>query len=282
MRWLLIHTRIRPKWKTNLPGTGYSRLPFSFSDNLVSIEIDGVNIINKVYVISGTGLDIERVASGFINGIQHYVPGPNMEHDFVIETSGADATTLKSYFDGGSDNSSMTVIVRELDGTETFRINLFSFSHFGYVDVGNGITRFTFVQSQPVGTSLQVVLDPGNPFGNTISDNPLTDTLIEISGVTSGPFYPEVEVDNTNNFVTLSYDITEGFGLASWVRFMAQGLAPNQTMSVIQQDSGGNETSRTNFYEVFPVSWEIYNGFGLHNKIKARIVLSFDFSEIPN
>jgi hypothetical protein len=49
-------------------------------------------------------------------------------------------------------------------------------------------------------------------------------------------------------------------------------------MSVIQE-TGGVETSRTNYFGVFPIGYEHLTGFGQPEKVKERVVVSYDYSE---
>ena len=267
---------------TDLLGTGYSRRFPQVLDNLVELEIASVLITDPVLVISGIGWDTERIQGFDVLGRPADTPGLSMEHDFVIEAGGADATALINYFDNSLDNfRAMSVIIRDAFGSETFRINLFEYDHFSYVPSTDGRTRFTFVQSTAPDNIPHIHLDsnPGiDPFGTTGSNNPATDTNTEISGVTSFSFYPQVEIDEVNRTMALTYPIAEGNGLKTWSRNILSGIPDLRSGSVIQE-SGGVEVSRENYYGMFPLSWEIFDGFGLHDKIKARVVISFDFHE---
>ncbi len=262
---------------SDLSGTGYSRRLPVYQDNLTVLEIENYTVNKPVLIVSGLGIEIDRIRQ-FVDAAPDYVPGLNTEQDFVIEVDLADEPGLQSMFDNPpANNKTMSVIVRDLSATEVFRYNLFEYTPLEYVDVGNGRARFTFVQSLAANNTLQIESGQNNIFGNQISNNPNTDTLIEISGIISN-FYPQVEDDVTAKTLTLTYDINEGAGLYLWFKLTAEGAGVNRDISVIQQ-SGGIETSRKNYYEIFPVRWEIFEGFSLPQKIKARVVLSYDFSE---
>ncbi len=263
---------------TDILGTGYSRKAPVFQDNLVSLEIEGVNLQNPVFIISGVGVDIQRIEQ-FIEFQPHFIPGQNMEHDFVIETDEVDADTLKLMFDNPpAFPASMSVIIHQLDNlTEVFRIDLFEYAAFSYTDMSSGRTRFTFTQSLNSNNSLQFQTSPTEAFGNLVSNNPETDTLVEIEGIISN-FYPQVEINEDKRTITLTYDLNEGRDLLLWTRMTTSGNGTQRSMAVIQE-TNGVETSRRNYFEAFPISWEIYEGFALPQKIKARIQLSFDSSE---
>ena len=118
---------------------------------------------------------------------------------------------------------------------------------------------------------------PVDPFGVELSRNISTDTLVEIEGVTT--FYPVVEIDDVNRTLTFTFDYVEGSGILTWIRDTVLGTAPKRVLSVIQQDSSGIETSRINYFGVFPVKYVHFTGYGMASKIKARVTVNFDFFE---
>lgn len=264
---------------TDALGTGYTRTSPVYQDNTIGLEIDGVAINNPVLLISGVGYDTERIESFDASGRKTFDPGFSHEHDFVIETDGDDANNLIAYFDDPStDKRAMAFNVTTRDGlTIVTRVELFEFSHHSYATSIAGRTRFTFVQSTPPKTpTYNIALI--NPFGFESAFNPATDTRVEINGVSHNDFYPQVTVDLTKKTLTLTHESNEGGGIAQWVETIVQGNSDKRSMSVIQEING-IETSRKNYFEVFPIMWEIYDGFALDTKLKARIVLSFDFEE---
>ncbi len=261
----------------DLPGTGYIRKLPVYQDNIAQLEIDGVLVFNPVVVISGLGINIERIPQ-FVEGAPDFVPGTNMEDDLVIEVNLFDEGGLQGMFDNPpAGRRDMSLIVRDLRDAEVFRYNLFEYEPAGYTDVGNGRARFTFTQALDSNNTLQIQPGQNGTFGQQISNNPETDTLVEISGIIFN-FYPQVENDPIERTLTLTYDINEGDGLYTWFKVTSERGDNNLDMSVIEQ-TNGIETSRTNYYEVFPIRWEIYDGFSLPAKIKARIVLSYDRAE---
>lgn len=265
---------------TNLLGTGYSRRFPQVIDNLVTLEVAGLVIVDPVLMISGTGWDIERIGGFDSLGRPKDTSGFAMEHDFVIEVGGTDAIELKTYFDAPKGGfRAMSVIVKATGGAEAFRINLFEYDPFGYVTSRDGRTRFTFVQSTPPDNTAQVLeannFDPFDLFG---ANNPATDTLTEIAGITGISFYPQVEIDEVNRTMTLTYPIAEGGGIWGWALNNLIGINDKRSGSVIQVENGF-EVSRENYFGMFPITWEIFDGFGLYDKIQARVVISFDFHE---
>lgn len=264
---------------SDLLGTGYSKRFPDILDNLVTLEIAGIAIIDPVLMVSGIGWDTERIAGFTGSGDPDDSSGLSMEHDFVIEADGVDAATLQTYFDDSvNNNRPMSVIVKDIAGTESFRVNLLEYDHSSYSSSIDGRTRFTFIQSTPADNVDYVVLDSLDPFGSNASNNPATDTLTEISGVIAASFYPVVAVDEVNRTMTLTYSIVEGAGIMTWLNTIRGGASDKRSGSVIQQENN-LEVSRENYYGLFPISWEIFNGFGLNSKVEAQAVLSFDTHE---
>lgn len=44
--------------------------------------------------------------------------------------------------------------------------------------------------------------------------------------------------------------------------------------------NGNVETGRTNYFEVFPIRYEQFTGFGQVEKLKERVVIAYGFSEL--
>lgn len=262
---------------SDVPGTGYSRDLPSFQDDIVDLEIQGFALEKPVFLISGIGVDIERIPVSYSNR-KGFVAGKNMEHDLVFETEGSDANILRASFSNNNFGTrSMAIIVTHLDGSEAFRFNLYEYYLAGYNERSNGRTRFTLSQSLPVNNTLEI--ESGDDvFGVANSNNLGIDTKVEVEGVTPNNFYPRVEADYEKQLLTFTYDIHEGQGLYYWMKATIEGRDNNRALSVILEKNG-IETTRFNFYETFPVSWEIYEGLGLYDKVKARIVLSYDITE---
>ena len=115
-----------------LLGQGYTLQFPDVLNNLVTLEIAGINLLDRVVIITGPGLDIERVSGFDAMGRPNDTSGLAGEHGIVFETTtDADAMAVQSYFDqylsGGIVNlAPMSIIVKTQDGiTEAFRWNMF-------------------------------------------------------------------------------------------------------------------------------------------------------------
>ena len=87
-----------------------------------------------------------------------------------------------------------------------------------------------------------------------------------------------VEVDAANRTVTLTCDYIEGGECYSWIFNAATGMDHKRAMSIIQE-ANGMETSRTNYFEVFPIAFHHFTGFGRPEKVKLRILIAYGYSE---
>ena len=82
-------------------------------------------------------------------------------------------------------------------------------------------------------------------------------------------------MDTTNRTITLTFDYTEAGQMYQWVRDIAIGTGSKRAMSIIQEVNG-SEVSRRNYYEVFPIWYQQTTGFGQIEKLKEKVVLSYD------
>ena len=160
-----------------------------------------------------------------------------------------------------------------------FRINYFEFAPVSYSAAADGRTQFVMSHRFPPNNILGIQQGGSDPFLPDGSYNPATDKRVEIDGVIGANFFPEVVNDTVNRTLTLSYGINEGRGILAWVESIIQGPHDLRSMSVIEVDNGGTEISRRNYFEVFPIKYEIYDGFGMYTKIKARVVISYAWGE---
>lgn len=119
----------------------------------------------------------------------------------------------------------------------------------------------------------------GADFGNEHSFNLATDKVVEIDGVPSNGFSPVVVVNETSRTITLTMDYNEGAGIYNWAKMTIRGLSSPKVMSIIETTDGVTETSRKNYYECITIKWEAIYGFGLNNKLKARVVIAYGFWE---
>jgi len=267
---------------TGLLGENYTLNFPSILDNLVTLLIDGITLNDKVVMISGPGIEIERII-GFHDPEHHNdQPGLSMEFPIIFETSGDDAQTLISWFDTPDpDLHNASVVIKNLAGAETGRWNMTDGKPAGYESGNDGRTRFTLVHDNLPDNVMGCYFE--GSFGTEYNINEETDKLVQIDGVETGIyFFPGVEIDNENRTLTFTMDYNEGGPLHDLVLITVVGEGNKRNISVIESDLKVPpvESSRRNYYECFPIRYEHFYGFGLNTKLKARIVFSFDWWEI--
>jgi hypothetical protein len=172
-----------------------------------------------------------------------------------------------------------SIILENLAGNEVTRWNFFEFTPDGYEPGNDGRVRFTLKQSRLPDNYAWWELGGPDPFGKDGSNNYGVDLLVEIEGINQ-MFYPVVEDDEINHTLTFTYDIYEGFGIFDWVTQIVSGIVNKHIISVIRLDENHNELWRMNYFETFPIKYEIIDGFGLDTKLKARLIVSYDIGEI--
>ncbi|RMD82292.1 MAG: hypothetical protein D6815_09595, partial [Candidatus Dadabacteria bacterium] len=68
-------------------------------------------------------------------------------------------------------------------------------------------------------------------------------------------------IDEVARTITLVLEYAEGGNIFNWVVSNATGSPGKRSMSIIEE-SGGVEVSRRNYFEVFPIRYELFEGFG--------------------
>ena len=253
-------------------------------NNLAPLEIEGFSVDdNNAVILHGYGYDIERIPGYRMNGVPNDQPGFAMEHPLIFEVGGDYATALKTWFDENPPDpleKSGSILLEDLAGNTVNYINFICFAPDGYENGNDGRTRFTMKNPRLPDPYLHWSL--GAPlFGSELSRNLLTDLHVQIDGVDTGMFYPVVVDDEVNRTLNLTYDVVEGHGILDWVERIVSGIGSKRHASVIPEDEEGNELpGRRNYYYTFPIKYEIIYGYGLNTKIKARVVLSYDWSEL--
>ncbi len=252
-------------------------------DNTVRLEIAGT-IDDDVVVVYGPAVDIERIA-----GFPADHSGPNLERDIIFEYNGPSNAALQLLHDNfvnSGTTQAASIIVEDLTDTEVFRWNLLSYG-LSLIEPGEGgRNRYTLTQTTTPDNALQ--MQDGLNFStgrtDTFSCNPATDTRLEINGVLDA--YAVVVDDPVARTLTVTLDYVEGGGLFTWVDEIARlgtgldGLR-RRSLSVIQDTSpcSGNEAGRTNYFEIFPIRYENFTGFGQAIKIKERVVIAYALQE---
>ncbi len=260
-------------------GQDYTVLFPDVIDNTVTIQIDGVFTEDRVVMVNGPGLQIERIL-GF-NGADHNDnPGPNMEFPLVFEYGGPQTNDLQTWYEQNQtapDLKGMSVIVKDLGGAERARWNLYEMA-LTQIDPGAGARkRYTLRHALAPNNHFHYEREP-SAFPDNSSRNPATDgPRVLISGLTLGP-YPAVALDTTNRTITLTFDYTEAGNICKWVEDTASGLETKQDLSIIQEVNG-TEVSRRNYFEVFPIWYQQTTGFGQIEKLKEKVVISYNRDE---
>ncbi len=143
---------------------------------------------------------------------------------------------------------------------------------------------FISFSDRPADNDLNFEMAGGDFGNNTIdagrqkSNNTATDKRVEISGVDTG-WYPKVEVNSRDHTITMTFDWEEGCCVFDWYDAIVSGMPEKRSISIIEESSPGVESSRRNYYEVWPFQYDNFIGFGLDYQMKAQIVLSYDWSE---
>jgi hypothetical protein len=257
-------------------------------NNKVSIEISGIQVNDKVIIVSPVGHQTERISSpvGFDSQgkIRYWEEaGLTMEFPLIFETDNIDdINALKAWYEEYPPSArDIAIIIKDLAGTESGRWIFYSYKPVDYETASNNRFRFSMQASASANTVLECEYD--GEFGTFMSFNPQTDKVVEISGVDLGYTYraaPAFEIDTVNRTMTLTFDYLEGYQLYNWVQKIVKGLDAAKPMSVIETTDGINEFFRMNYFNCIPIRYEHFTGFGLNTKLKARVVLAYGFSEI--
>ena len=268
---------------TGLLGNGFSLQFPDIANNITKIEIEGVNVNDPVVVVTGPGYEIERVAGFHPNGKPFDQPGFSKVHPLIFESQGADADILKNYFDQyrvnpGIGRKSISLLIFSHNRNEFMRWNFFEFYPESYAPSIDGRIRFILkpYSDNTFKAKIEAVGLPKPQQG--VITNPKN--LVEIEGVTS--MYPIVELDDVKRTLKLTYRFDEELprgDVIKWVgAAMKDGASYLKALSVIQL-TNGNEVSRKNYFECFPIKYEMFSGFALSEKLQSRVTLSYNFWE---
>jgi len=201
----------------------------------------------------------------------------------IFEVGGQYASILMDWFNGTPPNPELicgSIILENLAGNEVTRWNFLDFTPDGYEPGNDGRTRFTLKHNRLPDEHALWELGGQDPFGTEGSRNMETDLRVEVESIDTGPFYPVVVDDETNRTLTLTYDYNEGHCIFDWVASNVVGADFKRSLQVAHEDEYGNRLWAMNYHRVFPIKYEIIDGFGLDTKLKARVIISYDFSEI--
>ncbi len=241
-------------------------------DRLATLDIEGIKLDGSepIRVVHGPGIFIERLNGGLFA----YAPGLASMKVFSIETGGDNATTLQSWFDGVPTKLSASLIVKDLAGKESYRWNILELSPLFYEKGADSQTQFYFSVYRYEASQFDASL-PANY-------NQDTDKGIEIEGVTPSEMAVAVRENDGDNTLTMVFGHEAGLReVYDWIMDFVAGRTDRRAMSVITFGAGGfgDEVSRRNYYEIFPISFEQINGFQYDIKGRFRMVLSYEFFE---
>jgi hypothetical protein len=256
--------------------------------NTTTVEINSIDFAGEtVHIVKGPGAVTERLDGLVGKGTPVFLPGFTRETDFAFSYRGVAESSLQSLHEAyllGPDLwqlADMSIIVRDLAGTEVYRLTLLQ---WGLASISGGpkgsLKRYTFEKPGFPDANLAMFAD--GDFGQSTmglglleSRNLATDRRVEIGSVVTGA-YPAVVIDTRAKSVMLTYDWVEGCCLLDWYTDTVEGIGVKTEISVIEESAEGAETSRLNFFGVFPYRYESLTGFGLKYRMKARIWLSYD------
>ncbi|MGH9139988.1 MAG: collagen-like triple helix repeat-containing protein [Vicinamibacterales bacterium] len=245
--------------------------------NTATLDIDG-EFIDSVVVTSGPGLQIERIPGFLSDGRPNDSRGQNVEFPFVFEYGGSQASILQAFHDAfvaTGQRRHLNLIVKDLAGVEVYRWTLSGYG-LSLIERGDqGRNRYTFETQDPPDNIVRLAVTP--TFPSQSSNNLATDTRVEVAGVQLGS-YPAVEVDTNLRTITLTFDYIEAGDAFEWTRQVATGLDSTRAMSIIHEE-GGAETFRFNYFEVFPLIYQEFSGFGQVEKGKVRLVIAYGIAE---
>jgi hypothetical protein len=271
---------------TGLLGQGFSLFFPDLLNNSVFLEIQGIVVPEDVIIITGPGVDVEVIEGFDPTGKPRDVPGVGAEHPFVFESGNEEGVTnLKLFFDNfiPGDRRAMSLIIPYANGDEFNRFNLFEYEPDFYEPAIDGRTRFHFRPFEPPDNVMRWEIGGfGDMFQDVGSFNPAIDKMVEISGVTQGPFFPEVVHDEENRTLTFTFTYNEGGGLIEWIRqtVINGELIGLKSLSVIEW-TGEVETGRTNYFETFPIRFEM-TGYARNTKLIGTVVVKYAWSEVAN
>ena len=222
---------------------------------------------------------MERIPGFLPDGRRSDSPGLNQEFPVIFEYAGSLAGALQDFHDNAAayGNRDASVIVRNLAGLEVLRWNILQMRLTQIQPGDEGRTRYTLTV-QAVPDTIVSVQSGSSTLPAQSSRNPGTDTRVEVAGFTLGP-YPVAEVNATTRTITLTYDYIEGGQVWEWPFLTATGAAGKTTLSIIQE-TGGVETGRTRYFEVFPILFQHFTGFGQPEKVKLRLVIAYGFAQV--
>lgn len=271
---------------TGLLGQGYTVLFPDILYNQVAMYVwytqAGWSWMEPAVVLTGPGVDIDRIKGFDGQGRPADNPGFALEHPIVFEAAEPGAAALKAYLDAYPNSGPVWCAfhVPQLSGLPFMHMTAHELTAQGYSAGTDGRTRFRFAMTKAPDRALTIdLVDPSTfvpmDFGNTGAYNPATDRKVQIQGLT-GLFFPEVVLDEAERTLTFTYSVEEGAGIFGWVKAVVEGTNDQRSLSVAKLDGVGNVIEQYNYEGCFPLRYEIIRGFGLSTALQARVTLSYN------
>ena len=260
--------------------------------NTVAVELSGV-FTQEVLMLSGPAVEQERIEAYYSDGVPRDFRGVATSGAIIFECDGICAVAMEIWYNNiliygiADEKRSGSVIVNFLSGGEAFRWNFYDHVVTGSGEGFLGRRRYTLDPTtgpaQP-GEYLAVELAGTPP--NFPSFNPATDLPVEIPGVVSG-FFQIAQIDEEERTITLTAEAGEFGELWNWF-LDNRAYGANRSLTIVQIDlegwqaAGGSpwdyETSRTNYYEVFPLLFS-QTGYGNAERIETTLLLAYGLAE---
>ena len=265
-------------------------------DETAELEIAGISLgeDETVLVISGPGVIIERV-EGFAANRPDDIQGLSQELPFIFEYDGDGEQALQDAFDDDPVSGQTRPLALYVNhavapgpSARAFFWTTQGSWRITEIQTGsNGRKRYTMENLDGPDHKLDLVRDI--TFESEASKNPATDDRrVEISGVDVGGYPSIISIDESDRTITFVFDYNEAGLLWDWVQdnVTKGSLNGKQSMAIHVEDPNippgpdgyGTTISTELFHGVFPIQYQ-QSGFGQFEKIKERVVLSYDYSE---
>jgi hypothetical protein len=265
-------------------GEGYSAVFPDELDNTVLLEITGILPAGENVLISNpVGFELDTFTLFGGTCLNPHV-GYSDELPLSFETDKPSIIAAMDNWYASPNERSMSIIFKDLAGNENYRFNMFSY-YPGTTSPGSGGRTSYTLHSGLYGNNsvlqgydqyVNQAVDIVEHLGSSLSFNPATDKIVEITGISHPNFTPAVNVDYASRVITLEMSFNEGEDFITWLNDVRNGeLGQSKAVSIIETTDGVTEISRENFFETLPFKYEIICGFGLNTKVVARIQLIY-------
>ena len=272
---------------TDLPGIVAQDFTPLFPDavnNTVMMEIASICDLTPVVMVTGPGVEIAVIPGFDQSGRSFDNSGLSEELPVVFEIDPETDCAQEMGIWATNPNllSAMRFTTTDVSDTTIVDWFLYDVQVLQIDSGGEGRTRFTLDFAGPPDNFLQFERDPSG-YGPEPSNNPATDSYVEIDGINFGPFV-EVEEDRDTSRVTLTMLFTESNDILDWVNnTVAIGSfnVGKKALSIVGDTSalGTADEERHNYYGCFPIRWDAMPNYSIFHDLTERIVIECDFNE---